>query len=338
MNQGDILFLSEKEVTALVDPAKVPAMVEKVLSDFSAGKTVNPIKLSLQVYPYHECHINSMPSYNAATDVAGVKVISVCADNIKKYGVPTTIGTMILNDPDSGMPYSIMGGTRITELRTGAASAISAKYLTRRDSRVLTVVGAGAQGYMSVRMCLLEIPSIQEVRICDLSDERCAWIVEAIGKEFPGVSCSRLASHKDACVGSEIVIYATNANRSLLEGCEIAPGTTVVVVSEVLTPAIIRRFDKFYFDFTGCALERYNSDGRHSAELRGEVYEDLTEDLVTGELGDVISGKAPGRESDDEIIMFAAVGMSVEDVIVAREAYDRALERGVGRILPFQDM
>ena len=337
MKRGQVLFLNEAQIRELLTEPQVLELVDKVLREWALGKTVNPVKLSLQIYPYHEGHINSMPSYIENGDLAGVKVVSVYANNQKTYGLPTTIGTIILHDADSGLPYAILGGTHITDLRTGAVSGVKARYLARKDSKVLAIVGAGAQGFGSMLMVKLAVPGIEEVRVCDLSAERRAAFIEDAKKHFPELRYISCASNEEASAAADIIVYATSASVPLLEGSTLKDGVTAICVSEKLTPKTIARFDGFYVDFTACAIERYNADGRHQAELIGRTYEDLTEDMVTGEIGDVMIGKCPGRTSDKQKILTAAVGMSIEDVIVARAAYDAAVERGVGTVLDLEN-
>ena len=96
-------------------------------------------------------------------------------------------------------------------------------------------------------------------------------------------------------------------------------------------------FDGWYVDFTECAIERYNSDGRHAAELCGKPYKDLTEEMVTGEIGDIIAGKIKGRINDSQKLLAASVGMSIEDIICARAVFDAAVKKGYGKVLDFQN-
>lgn len=337
MQQGNIRFINEKEVTQLITAPEVFDLVEDVLKTYAKGEAVNPVKLSLQIYPYHEGHINSMPSYIKPGDLAGVKVVSVHQDNPKNYGLPTTLGTIILHNPDNGLPYAIMGGTQITNLRTGAVSGVKAKWLARPDSRVLCVIGAGAQGFASMEMVLLAMKEIEEIRICDLNLERCEKIIAQAKALYPNMKYVACSDSSTATDGADIVLYATSASVPLLEGAKLSDGVTVICVSEKLTPKAIARFDGFYVDFTACAIERYNADGRHTAEKLGLPYEDLTEEMVTGEIGDVMIGKTVGRTDAKQKILTAAVGMSIEDVIVAHAVYEAAVRENVGVELPFQN-
>ena len=338
MKPGEILFLNRNEVETFITPDEVLTLTEKSLEEFSLGNTVNPSKLILPTYPYHNGHINSMPSYMKYGDVAGVKIVSVYNDNPVKYGLPTTIGTIILYDPETGMPKCIMDGTLITDLRTGAVSGVNAKYLARNDSRSLAVVGAGVTGFCSMEMIMRAFPGIKEVIACDLSQEH-RESFEANGRaEYPSVTFSSVDDQRIVLREADIVVFATSATRPLLENDDPAEGVTVITVCELLTRKAVGMFDHWYVDFAQCALERYNDGGRMSAAERGVAWEDLTMDEVTGEIGDVITGKIPGRVTGNEKVLAGAVGMSVEDVICADLVFRRAMEKGAGLVLDLQNL
>lgn len=338
MKQGEILFLSRNDVARYITEQEALELTEKSLAEFANGNTNNPSKLILPCYPYHNGHINSMPSYIKYGDVAGVKVVSVYNDNPKKYGLPTTIGTIILYDPETGMPKAIMDGTLITDLRTGAVSGINAKYLAREDSESLCIVGAGVQGYTSMEMILRTMPGIRRVVACDLSPERRQEFIAKAQKQYPDIELAGIDDHREALQATDIVVYATSADRPLLENGRVGEGVTVITVCELLTRKAIGMFDHWYVDFTQCALERYNEGGSQSAQARGLSWEDLTEDDVAGEIGDVIVGKRAGRESAVQKILAGAVGLSVEDIICAESVFQKAMADGAGRVLDFQDL
>lgn len=337
MNTGKILFLNKNEVKKIISPAEALKLTEVALQEYARGSTINPIKLSMSIHPYHDGHINSMPSYMQLGDIAGVKIVSVYNNNSQKYGLPTTLGTIILYDSETGLPVCIMDGTQITDLRTGAVSGINAKYFARKDSNSLAVIGAGMQGYTSMQMTLSTLSGIQDVIVCDLDESRCKRFIKLASEEFPKHRFSMCSDHRQALMQTDVVIYATSAPRPLLNNVDvIKPGSTVICVCELLTRRAVSLFDMWYVDFAECALDRYNDGGRHSAKMYGDTWEDLTEELITGEIGKVTVGEVPGRKNDQQRILASAVGMSVEDVIIAKEVYDTAVSEKIGKILDFQ--
>jgi len=340
MKQGQVLFLNEKEIESLLTNEKTLEIVDDVLKAYARGNVVNPVKLHLPVYPHHEGYINSMPSYNRETEATGIKVVSVYHDNVKKYGILTTMGTIILHDPETGMPYAIMGGTHITNMRTGAAAGLKARYLARKGSKVLAIVGAGAQGFSSMIMTLTAMGpgTIEEIRVSDLSAERREQFIEKGKALYPEMNFISSASNNEAMKGADVVLLCAAAPVPLLTDCELEEGVTVICVSEILTPQNIARFDRFYADFAACLVERLNVSGRYNAAQRGETYEDLTEEMVSSEIGHVMIGEFPGRLNDTDKLLAADVGMGIEDVGVARYVYELAVEKGLGQVLDFQNL
>jgi len=340
MQQGQILFLNEKEIESILSNEKTLEIVDSVFKAHAKGNVVNPVKLHLPVYPHHEGYINSMPSYNKETEATGIKVVSVYHDNVKKYGILTTLGTIILHDPETGMPYAIMGGTHITNMRTGAAAGLKARYLAKKDSKVLAIIGAGAQGFSSMVMTLTAMGpgTIEEVHVSDLNPERRSQFIEKAKALYPELRYVSSPSNDEAMKGADVALFCAAAPVPLLESCVVEDGVTVICVNEILTPKTIARFDRFYTDFTDCVLERFNSIGQYNAKLRGETYEDLTEEMVTAEIGKVMIGEIPGRLSDRDKLLTIDVGMSIEDVGVARYVYEQAMEKGIGRMLDFQNL
>ena len=340
MQQGKVLFLNEQQIQSLVTREKALELVEEVFRDYAAGQVVNPVKLHLPVYPDVDGYINSMPSYNKRTKATGVKLVSVYHDNPKKHQILATLGTIVLHDWRTGMPYAIMGGTHITNLRTGAAAGLKVKYLARKDARVLAIIGAGAQGYSAFEMAMTatEPGRIQQVHVSDLAPQRREQFIERAKAQYPQLTFVSSPDNAAAMAEADVAMFCAAAPVPLLEDCPVKEGALVVCVNEMLTPKAIAKFDRFYTDFTDCVLERFNTGGRYNAQLTGRPYEDLTADMVTDEFGQVVLGKVPGRKSESDRLLTTDVGMSIEDVAVAQYVYEQAMAQGVGQILDFQNL
>lgn len=340
MEKGQVLFLNEHEIEQLITREDALNLVDGALKDYANGHVINPVKLSLPLYQDVSGYINSMPSYNRANKATGVKLVSVYLDNPRNHGLLSTLGTIVLHDWETGMPYSIMGGTHITNIRTGAAAGLKAKYLARKDSRVLALIGAGMQGFSALQMVMLALNDrrIEEIHICDLTEERRQQFISKAAPLYPGVRFVSSPSNQEAMAQADIALFCAGASVPLLESCPVKEGATVICVQELVTPATVAKFDKFFTDFTDCVLERFNSFGNHYSEITGIPYEDLTADLVTSEIGYVMAGLLPGRVSDQERILTLDCGMSIEDIACARFVYDRAVEQGIGTVLDFQNL
>lgn len=139
LKKQELLYLSDAQVESLVPEEKVLELTEESFRQYALGNAVNPIKLHLPIYPDYEGYINSMPAYLRKLKIAGAKLVSVYRDNPSRFQLPSTIGTVVLHEPETGKPYAVMGGTYITSARTGAVMGVMAKYTARKDSKVLTV-------------------------------------------------------------------------------------------------------------------------------------------------------------------------------------------------------
>ncbi|MBQ2160886.1 MAG: hypothetical protein II444_03535, partial [Firmicutes bacterium] len=179
---------------------------------------------------------------------------------------------------------------------------------------------------------------IEEVVVCNRTASRREDFIKRAQEAYPDMKFRGLEDHRVALQECDIVVYATTGDVPLVEYGEPAPGVTVITVCEFLTKKAIYHFDHWFADFAECAIERYNDGGRMGAEILGFEWEDLDLDDISGEIGDVITGKLPGRTDDEQKILAGAVGISVEDVICAEHVYKKAVEAGAGQVLELVDL
>ena len=333
---GKILVINANEVKELLSNQEALDLTDKALRDFAAGVVVNPVKLHLPIYPDVDGYINSMPTYHTVTKDCGMKFVSVFHDNVKEYGVPCTMGTVILTDWQTGMPYAIVDGTNVTSMRTGAAAGLKIKYFSREDAHVLTVVGAGAQGYSGFVMAMTGTAGkFDEVHVSDIRQESVDNFIAKAKEAFPDAKYIGYTDSAAAVEGADGVIMAATAPFCLTETFNFKEGVVVAIINDVLTKKAIEKFDQFYTDFPECAIERFNQIGRVAAAQTGSTYEDLPMSIVTGTVGTVMASEQH-RKSEKENILCLDVGIGIEDVSVARYVYRKALEQGKGTLLDFQ--
>ncbi|GAA3577881.1 ornithine cyclodeaminase family protein [Gibbsiella dentisursi] len=335
-NSGKVLILNEKQVKDELTPQLVLDLVEKSFAEYANGNAVNPVKLHLPLYPHHEGYINSMPSYLTKMEIAGAKVVSVFKHNMKEHCLPSTIGTIILHNTETGAPYAIMDGTYITAARTGAVIGVMAKYLAKQNSKVFTVVGAGATGlsaFIMINAALNE--SITEVRLVDISPDAQARFSSSAKEIFPAIRYVNYDSIQEACTGADIIVAAATASTPLYDDITFDKGSTLLMIEGDMDDKFANRFDSFIVDFKECFVERVNVTNTYHAEETGEPIQLLSEESVTAEIGDVITGKATGRKSDEDIIVVGSIGMGIQDIIVADYACKKAREKNKGTLVDF---
>lgn len=335
---GRIRIINEKEVRSLLDMSTVIGDVETALKEHAEGRCINPVKLHMPLRPEIDGYLNSMPACLKDHNVMGAKLVSVYKDNLPKFGLPATIGTIVLNDPESGMPFAILDGTAITSLRTGAAVGVGAKYAAAKGARVMLQVGTGAQGLMAAHAVLTAVPGIEEVRASDLSEESLKNFARIITTEFPKVSVRAYSDYREAIHGSQIICAATTSPKPLMRGMKFDKGTAVLLIADMMDNSDLKSYDRCLVDYPECFCIRFNEDLGCHAKQNGTTFEQIELSTFHATIGEVIAGLKPARTSDDDIIAVGFVGMGIEDVLVAKTAYDRAVEKNIGKVLDFTCM
>jgi alanine dehydrogenase len=270
-----------------------------------------------------------MPAYLEELDATGVKVVNVHPEN-PGQGLPTVMAVVILNSPKTGAPTAMMGGTHLTSMRTGAAGAVAAKYLARKSSRTVGLVGAGAQARAQL-LGLAETFDIETVSVADISLERCRAL-EKDCRSFLDVEYDLSTNVKDVC-DSDILVTTTPSRKPLVKDEWIAEGTHINAIGadakgkEELEPDLLRRSKVVVDDI---------AQASHS----GEVNVPLTKGLFAPEgiyatIGEIVAGKVPGRLSDEEITVFDSTGLAIQDVATATKVYEKASKMGIGTRLPY---
>jgi len=314
---ADLLYLSRADVERVLD---VDAMLEALaaaLVAYSAGKTSVPPRVAAVVQG--RGLLGAMPGY-----VPGValetKLVSVFPEN-DQLGLPSHQGVIALFDESSGTPLALMDGTHITAIRTGGTAAVAARVLAREDASVLAILGAGAQGRSHLET-FPRIRKFREIRIASRSPER----AQALAARH--TQALAVASFEDAVRGADVVACCTDAREPILRRDWLHPGVHVSAVGGTFGPELDRETvaaARVFVEWRG-AVTNAPPAGAH--ELQGLDPESVTE------VGEVLAGRKPGRQSRDEITLYKSTGHAVEDAATARLVYDRACDMGVGVRLP----
>jgi len=320
------LYLTQDEVKSVLDMKSTLEAVESAFGEMGNENIEMPARVYLH---FDKGVLIAMPAYMPGLGAAGTKLVTVHPGNKDAYGLPAVIARIVLNSPDNGVPLAIMDGTYVTALRTGAAGATGIKYLSREDSEVAGVCGLGVQG-RSQLMGLMEVrPGIKKVKCYDVVPEAKDAFIEEMGEKYPGVKFKAVDSAKEAAERSDIVITCTPSPEAFIDGAWLKKGCHVSSVGadtgtkrELMTSAI-EKCDKLVVDFIPQAF--VTGDFRVPKE-EGVI----TEDDIYAELGVIVAGKKPGRESPDEITLFKATGLAIQDVGTAHKVYQLAKEKGIG--------
>lgn len=324
----DFLWLSEEEVSSLLTMDEAIEAVKSAFIDHGLGKTQMPPK-SYLFFSKYEGDLRSMPAYLEGLDAAGVKIVNVHSKNPVR-GLPTVMALFILNSPETGAPLAVMGGTFLTNMRTGAAGAIAAKALARPESSVVGMVGAGAQARTQL-LGISRMFSIQRVVVCDRSLDK-ARALESYARSFLDCQYSLTTKPQEAC-SCDILVTTTPSRSPLIEDSWVRPGTHINAIGadapgkQELQSSLTHRAKVTVDDL---------SQAVHSGEVNVPISEGImvAED-IHAQMGEVMLGKAPGRVSQEEITIFDSTGLGIQDVAAGSMVYRKALETGRGTRLAF---
>jgi alanine dehydrogenase len=319
------LILSRTDIMGLVTPAEYAAGVEQAYRMHGEGRFYMDPKghIVLDKYPGEW---EAMPSYIEEPEAAACKWVSIRERNRERFDLPTVFSILIYTHPETGFPLAICDGSYHTVMRTGASAAVSAKWLARKDSRVLAIVGAGHMAEGTIETCNEMFPW-EEVRVWSRSQAT----VDAFAAKYDGRFAFDLRPSTDleqVVPGADVVVTITPARGPIVRDEWIAPGTHIAAVGadkggdQELDPRILQRARIFVDDIRQC-----RTDGEINVPLTEGL---IGEDDIAGEIGQVIVGKLAGRTSDEEITVFDSTGIALQDSATVPLEYERALAAGVG--------
>lgn len=320
--EGRCLYLSRKDVESLgITMGEVISLVEEALRQKGLEAVEMPPKPG--IHPRKDAFIHAMPAFIPKLGAAGIKWVSGYPGN-HKYNLPYITGLLILNSPETGVPFAVMDCTWITEVRTAAATAVAAKYLARKESKVVAIIGCGVQGRSNLR-ALNTLMDIELVKAYDINGEALAKYVREMGEEL-ALEVQPTSSPQEAVLDADIIVTATPILREpkpVIERAWLKEGSLGVPLDfdSYWKPEALSCVDKFYVDDER-QFEHYKAEGHFTRTP-----------AVYGDLGEVVVGKKPGREHDEERIVSMNLGLAIEDMATAAAIFERARRRDVGTLL-----
>ncbi|WP_186394883.1 ornithine cyclodeaminase family protein [Stappia sp. TSB10GB4] len=322
------LLLKKDEVRRLISTKDVIDAVEEAYRALNSGLVEQPGYTGIHLPPHGE--IDFKIGYHKAGELISMKASSGgFTENPALYGVPNGMGTILLFDARSCALICIMDGSLITGLRTGAAGAVSVKLLARKDARRLASIGTGNQARMQIR-AISEIMKIEAVHAANRSPDALAAFKADIEREF-GIPVMPEQSARDAVEKADILITTTRGSGPVVEADWVRPGTHIIAIGtdqrgkQELDPEIFRDA-KVVVDSLSQCVEK------------GETWHPLNRGIIArsdihAEIGEILLGRKPGRESDAEVTIFDSTGMAIQDNTTAAAIYRNALAGNLG--MPF---
>lgn len=321
-----VLLLSRREVENIISMREAIAAVEKAFRAKGMGRVQMPPK-SYVYFEKYDGDFRVMPAYLEGMGAAGVKIVNAHPRNPSRYGLPTVMAVIALIDPKTGAPLAIMDGTWITNLRTGAGGAVAAKYLARKDSRTVAMVGAGVQARTQL-LALWEVLDLKEVRVNDVSREKAEKFAREMGRKL-GLDARAVKETGEAAAGADVIVTTTPSRSPILMNEHVSGGAHINAIGadapgkQELDPAILLRAKVVVDD-----MEQAVHGGEVNVPISKGI---MTRDHIYADLGEIVTGKKPGRTSDEEITVFDSTGLAVQDIATDWVVYRKAKRMGMGR-------
>jgi len=332
MNCRQALILREPEIRSLLDPGACLQAVESAFSAYARGQADLPVVINLDV-PEHRGEVHVKAGYLHGGPYYAVKIASGFLDNAQ-LGLPPSDGMVLVFDAKTGAVAALLlDNGYITDLRTGVAGAVAAKYLARAKVGTVAVVGSGAQARYQVRSLAL-VRKVREVRIWGRHRGKAAACIQELSRPELATAFRfvQASSVREAIEGAEIVITVTASREPLVQADWIAPGALVIAVGsdgadkQELDVAVLARADRIVADSLPQCLRLGEI---HHAVEKGAI----SKEKVTAELGQITAGLKPGRTSDNDVIVCDLTGVGVQDIAAASLVLARALQDGKGERL-----
>ena len=320
---GKLLYLSQADVASVgLTMAEIIAALEEMFREKGEGRVEMPPKPGIHTMP--DAFIHAMPAYIPALKSAGIKWVSGYPENYER-GLPYITGLLVLNDSETGLPLAVMDCVWITAKRTGAATAVAAKYLARPDSEVVGILGCGVQGRSNLEALHVLFP-LKRVLAYDVNPDAQRRYVQEMSEQF-GLEVVPVQEPKQAVIGCDMVVTAGPILK--VPHATIQPGwfeaggfASLVDFDSYWHPDAMREADKFCTDDVP-QLEHYREVG---------YFQDIPP--IHADLGELVTGRKPGREMDAERTMACNLGLALDDMATAPLIYRRALEQSIGTWLP----
>lgn len=323
MAAHQLLYLSRADVESVaLDMPTIINLLEAAFKEKGHGQVEMPPKPGIHTQP--DAFIHAMPAYIPSLRSAGLKWVSGYPDN-KERGLPYITGLLVLNDVETGLPYAVMDCTWITAYRTGAATALSAKFLARPESEVVGILACGVQGRTNL-LALSALFPIKRVYAYDIGAETRRHYVEEMTAKL-GVEVIEVTEPREAVIESDLVVTSG----------PILKHPTPTIQKDWLRPGAFGSavdFDSYWAAEALAQMDRLATDDHAQFQYYRQVgYFQTTPDPYA-DLGELAAGLKPGRERRDERTLAMNLGLALDDMAVAPEIYRRARERGLGVWLP----
>lgn len=330
MAKPEILFLQQEDVIAAgaLDMKATLEDAENTFKLWAEGQLKNMMKVSMLLpdEQHERAFFNSMPAYvGGCRNVAGIKWAAESRENIDNPEMPTGVDITILSDPHTALPVCILDGTIITAMRTSASAGVAAKYLARKDTKKACFVGAGIIGRTMVMAMSESLPQLEEILIYDLNHEKSSTLAAEYEAKNFSVKVSSTDDLAQAVSEADLVVTMTSTRTPFMREEWLKKNAMVIQMGpNELLPEVIKGADRLVTDSFE-ELKNIEISAIGKLCMKGELHEEDATDLK-----EIVSGKAAGRVSDDERIVYCSLGIGAMDMLISERLYRKAQEMSIG--------
>jgi alanine dehydrogenase len=329
-----MLILTAEDVRRALPMRDTIEAMKSAYASLSDGRAVVPLRTRLPIPP-HEGLSLFMPAYEQTktSEALAVKIVSLFPENPKR-GLAYIQAAVLVLESNSGRTLALLEGSSLTAIRTGAAGGAAADVLARQDSRVVAIFGAGTQGRTQLEAACA-VRNIERAWVFDSDPKRAQSFAREMAGQFPVLRDLRIASNPQQAVAeADIICTATTSLKPVFSDSDLKVGVHITAVGSYTpdmqeTPAETIKRARVVVDSRSAVL---SESGDLILPIRAGLFDD---GHIHAELGEIILGKKPGRQSPQETTYFKSVGIAVQDALAAQLAVENARKLGLGQTVDF---
>lgn len=321
---AELIVLNDQEVASLVSFEENMRMIEQAFSDYISNKSF-AFPVIRENIKKHGGIFGIKSGYLEEQDVLGFKAGGFWSNN-KNVGLPNHQSAIMLFNPATGQPCAIVAANFVTQIRTAAIGAIGCKYLARKESRVLAVIGTGQQGRNQLEAALKVLPNIAEIYLCDSIFPAAEALARDIAHYPQKIVIA--TGPEQACRRADIIITATSSFKAIVMAEWVKPGTHINAIGtdtrgkQELDPKIFAHATIIVDDMDQCC---YLGECQHAVDAGI-----ISRESIYAKLGEITNGTKKGRRASEEITVFDTTGVAIQDLATAGYAYEEAMKKGIG--------
>lgn len=330
----NLILLNKNDIQKVISMKESIQAVKTAYSSYSNSQSINPLRTIIENEKGNG-QVLFMPSHVKDMNVSGVKIVSIYPDN-QSRGLDNINASMILFDGETGIANAMIDGTYLTQLRTGAATGAAIEILARSGCKNGLLIGTGGQAVCQLE-AMIASGRLSKIWVYSRNEKNIDEFLKKAESEidFEKVSVKKCENLDESVSNSDVIVTATTSKKPVFDGKLVKKGTLISAIGAYtldmheMDSHIVKRADKIFVD--SC-----ESIVAEAGDLMTPVKEGIiSEDKLKRELGQVINGNCPGRENEDEIIIFKSVGIGTQDIAASKLIYERALEKKIGTRFEF---